>query len=270
MGWRFRKSFKVFPGVRLNIGKKGITSATFGKGWFSTNVSKRGVYQNFNVPGTGISYRSKVETANSHYGEMQTVSASTFPVGAIAFVMTFVGSLFLGSIIVSITKTPNTPAASPPTAPYADSTTTQVKPVTPPVTKSETTRKYGATAGRSLVVIAENANLRETANQTGEIIQTLPSGALLEMLKQKGPWFMVGYGRVRGWVHGNTVQFNDGISKDDTAIPSSAYSYSPPSYSSPSTGSSYDSYGSKNVHVKGYYRKNGTYVSPHYRRSGRR
>lgn len=37
-----------------------------------------------------------------------------------------------------------------------------------------------------------------------------------------------------------------------------SYSYTP-SYS-----------GSKTVHVRGYYRKNGTYVQPHYRRSPRR
>ncbi len=59
MGWRFRKSFKIFPGVRLNLGKKGITSATVGRGgWFSTNLSKRGIRQNINVPGTGVTYQS--------------------------------------------------------------------------------------------------------------------------------------------------------------------------------------------------------------------
>ncbi len=59
MGWRFRKSIKVFPGVRLNFGKKGFTSATFGRGWFSSNISKRGVKHTFSVPGTGISYQTE-------------------------------------------------------------------------------------------------------------------------------------------------------------------------------------------------------------------
>ena len=60
MGWFFRKSIKVFPGVRLNIGKKGITSATVGKGgWFSTNIGQKGVKHNFNVPGTGLRYQTK-------------------------------------------------------------------------------------------------------------------------------------------------------------------------------------------------------------------
>src|SRR5436190_325666 len=60
MGWLFRKSVKIFPGIRLNFGKKGPTSATIGKGgWFSTNVSPKGVRHNFNVPGTGIRYQTK-------------------------------------------------------------------------------------------------------------------------------------------------------------------------------------------------------------------
>jgi hypothetical protein len=59
MGWRFRKSFKILPGIRMNFGKKGFSSFTFGKGWFSTNVSSKGTHQNFNIPGTGITYRTQ-------------------------------------------------------------------------------------------------------------------------------------------------------------------------------------------------------------------
>lgn len=58
MGWRFRKSIKIFPGIRMNLGKKGVSSFTFGKGWFSTNVSSKGIHQNFNILGTGITYRT--------------------------------------------------------------------------------------------------------------------------------------------------------------------------------------------------------------------
>lgn len=65
MGFRFRKSIKILPGVRLNIGKKGINSTTIGKGWTSTNVGRNGISQNFNLPGTGISYRTKVIDSNT-------------------------------------------------------------------------------------------------------------------------------------------------------------------------------------------------------------
>ena len=64
MSWRFRKTFKVMPGVKLNLSRHGV-STTFGKGPFSTNVGPRGVYSNVNIPGTGISYRHKIHGASS-------------------------------------------------------------------------------------------------------------------------------------------------------------------------------------------------------------
>ena len=45
MGWRFRHSFKVIPGVRLNLSKTGL-SASIGGGPFTMNVGPRGVYGN--------------------------------------------------------------------------------------------------------------------------------------------------------------------------------------------------------------------------------
>jgi len=43
MSWRFRKTFKVLPGVKLNLSRHGL-SATFGVAPFSLNVGPRGVY----------------------------------------------------------------------------------------------------------------------------------------------------------------------------------------------------------------------------------
>ena len=59
MGWRFRKSVKIFPGVRLNFGKRGSTSTTIGGKWLKTNVSGRGVRHTLSVPGTGVSYQTE-------------------------------------------------------------------------------------------------------------------------------------------------------------------------------------------------------------------
>ncbi len=59
MSWRFRKSFKVIPGVRLNLTARGL-SATFGAAPFSVNVGPRGVYRNTSIPGTGIWERHRI------------------------------------------------------------------------------------------------------------------------------------------------------------------------------------------------------------------
>ncbi len=58
MGWRFRQSFKVIPGVRLNLSKSGL-SCSIGGAPFTMNVGPRGVYGTASLPGTGISYRQR-------------------------------------------------------------------------------------------------------------------------------------------------------------------------------------------------------------------
>ena len=61
MGFRFRKSIKLFPGVRLNVSKSG-TSFTVGRPGASINVGKRGRYANIGIPGTGLSWRVRLDT----------------------------------------------------------------------------------------------------------------------------------------------------------------------------------------------------------------
>lgn len=64
MAFRFRKSIKIAPGVRLNVGKKG-GSFTVGRRGSSVNFGSRGVHSNVGIPGTGLSYRSKIAGSTS-------------------------------------------------------------------------------------------------------------------------------------------------------------------------------------------------------------
>ena len=58
MGFRFRKSFKIAPGVKVNFGKKGVGTSLGGKGFrVSINSSGRRT-TTVGIPGTGISYSS--------------------------------------------------------------------------------------------------------------------------------------------------------------------------------------------------------------------
>jgi hypothetical protein len=56
MGWRFRRTFKVLPGVRLNVSKSGI-STSIGGAPFTVNLSSRGIQSTASIPGTGLSFR---------------------------------------------------------------------------------------------------------------------------------------------------------------------------------------------------------------------
>lgn len=65
MGWRFRHSFKVIPGVRLNLSKSGL-SCSIGGAPVTLNVGTRGVYGTASLPGTGISYRQRFGGSEAH------------------------------------------------------------------------------------------------------------------------------------------------------------------------------------------------------------
>jgi hypothetical protein len=66
MGWRFRKSFKVIPGLRLNLSKSGL-SASIGGAPVTLNIGQHGLMGTVSIPGTGISYRQHFASeANPH------------------------------------------------------------------------------------------------------------------------------------------------------------------------------------------------------------
>ena len=61
MAFRFRKSFKLMPGIRLNIGKNGISSIGVGPRGASVSIGKQGTYANVGLSGTGISFRERID-----------------------------------------------------------------------------------------------------------------------------------------------------------------------------------------------------------------
>jgi hypothetical protein len=64
MGLRFRKSFKLAPGVRLNVSGGGM-SWSLGPRGASVSIGKRGTYFNASLPGTGLSSRTRLDPAPS-------------------------------------------------------------------------------------------------------------------------------------------------------------------------------------------------------------
>ena len=69
MSFRFRRRLRLFPGVRLNVSRSGL-SASIGPRGLSVTVGKRGTYLNAGAPGTGLSVRERLATATSP--EVQT------------------------------------------------------------------------------------------------------------------------------------------------------------------------------------------------------
>ncbi len=78
MGWRFRKSFKIIPGVRLNLSRSGL-SASVGGAPITLNVGPRGLFGTASLPGTGISYRQKFGDATEPVAHSSTPPLDVVP-----------------------------------------------------------------------------------------------------------------------------------------------------------------------------------------------
>lgn len=63
MGWRFRRSVKIAPGVRLNLGSKSWGISTGTRGFRISSNTKSGTQVSAGIPGTGLSYRKKISSA---------------------------------------------------------------------------------------------------------------------------------------------------------------------------------------------------------------
>ena len=59
MGLKFRKSFNLTSGIKMNMNKKSVSTSLGTKG-LSVNTGTKGTFFNVGLPGTGISYRTKI------------------------------------------------------------------------------------------------------------------------------------------------------------------------------------------------------------------
>ena len=64
MGLRFRRTITILPGVRLNLSKSGV-SLSLGPRGASVNIGGRGTYANVDLPGSGLSYRTRLGGSKS-------------------------------------------------------------------------------------------------------------------------------------------------------------------------------------------------------------
>ncbi|PFN11863.1 DUF4236 domain-containing protein [Bacillus cereus] len=59
MGFKFRKSIKVAPGVKVNLSSKGVGMSVGGKG-ARVSVGPSGTRLTSSIPGTGLSYEKRI------------------------------------------------------------------------------------------------------------------------------------------------------------------------------------------------------------------
>src|SRR5262245_59046212 len=90
MGFRFRKSIKLAPGLRMNVSSSGV-SCNIGPRGASISVGKRRTYLNTSIPGTGFSARERISGPSQRAQQtpsrvvIATVTVSVDDDGAVRF-----------------------------------------------------------------------------------------------------------------------------------------------------------------------------------------
>ncbi len=65
MGFRFRKSFNLGKGFKLNLSKSGIGYSFGFKGFRIGKTAKGNIRKTFTLPGTGLSYQTETKASNN-------------------------------------------------------------------------------------------------------------------------------------------------------------------------------------------------------------
>jgi hypothetical protein len=167
MGFRFQKRLNILPGVRVNLSKSGA-SASLGPRSADVNIGRNGVTTNAGIPGTGLSYRSKLGRHGGKFGILALVAGLGF------WAIQHPGK-------IEKTLAPAMPRATQAQAPER---------AQPPSANASTLR----------YVHREGSVLRETESSSGKSLKKEAKGASITLLQSDGDWAKVQDGDVIGWM----------------------------------------------------------------------
>jgi hypothetical protein len=171
MGFRFQKRISILPGVRINLSKSGA-SASIGPRGADVNIGAGGITTNAGIPGTGLSYRSKLGTHGSWLGVVLLV-------GALAF---WAGKHAMSGASAPEAKSPQVAAAS---APAAASPT--------------------AAAGIRYVHRAGSV-VRDAPKPSGHTLKKEAKGAQVTLVSESGGWAKITDGAITGYMRASVLK----------------------------------------------------------------
>lgn len=206
MGFRFRRSFKIAPGIRVNLNSKSTSVRIGPKGLgytFSSNGKKR---VTASIPGTGISYSEVVSPARRQpavpvqslqsSGVQRKANLWPWIIGLIGIVIAF--NVFGNAGSGANRNAAAVPAPPPPTAtalPTFSSPTSTARPSLAPSPPGV------EVAPEVRFVTASSLNIRSAPNTSGDIVAKASTGHEISVLEHGEGWLLVQTAAgLRGWV----------------------------------------------------------------------
>lgn len=210
MGWRFRRSIRIAPGVRINVSGSGISTSLGGRG-ATVNIGRSGMRATVGIPGTGISFSQRVG-GGSHAGGGGGVSSAGSSQAGGCMGMGCLGLFVL--VLLGMCMGPDEPSSrSYParTSPYDSSPYGG--------TSGYGTSAYSAAADtqtREWFYIHGTLNVRAEPRGSASIVRTLRRGDYVQL----GPKDANGWARLysAGSVEGYVYRASDLVQRQSPAV----------------------------------------------------
>ncbi len=188
MSWRFRDSIKLFPGVRLNVSKGGLSTSIGGPG-ATINLGRRGTRGTIGLPGTGISYSQLFGTGAPPPSSSDENGDPLYDVGEKIGRGCWSGCILLIGIVVAALFLVKWTETIP----------------TPPIAKSEQFASFSSespsvTAQESAYISAGVLNGRAEPNTQSAILTKLQRGDVVSVQERRGDWTKVVKGAITVWL----------------------------------------------------------------------
>ncbi len=214
MGWRFRRSFRVAPGMRLNVGKSGVTSLSLGGRGATLNLGRQGVTSTVSLPGTGLSYQHRFKNSPPAQQTQMLLPAAPTRGRTISIRACVVGAV----VVVGYLALRPPTASSPPPIPIAAVTA----PVLPAVvaTASAAVVRPQTIAPPTVIthspivpiptrqVVTAQANVRAAPSMSGTVVRTFLKGQVIQALQTENGWTRIAEqnGEPIGWMHNSVLK----------------------------------------------------------------
>lgn len=197
MGFRFRKSVKIIPGVRLNFSKSGISTSIGGPG-ATVNLSNRGTRHTLGIPGSGLSYSTFASRNSEGSGNTPTAGSTSNNLAS--------GCGCFSLIIAALVVVGQCSQPDGATAPSQASDKASTNPTTPADTKEEPS---GAALfydpGDTVYITASALNGRAAPSSNGPILTKLSRGSSARVIDRSGKWLKVAAGATAVWIASSHV-----------------------------------------------------------------
>lgn len=224
MGWRYRRSYKILPGLRMNVGSRGVTSFSLGGRGVTVNMSKRGTKTTYSLPGTGISYQT--QTKRHQAAKLPPLAASpvvqaprTQPQRKPLKTYAAVGAAaVIGYLVLRPVPPPQQPVtasqrnASAPAAATSVAQSSLSSLIAPAMAADALGQGMSSSRAERLAarkaVTTTGANVRSTPSLSGAVVKVLGAGTPVQVVAAEGSWNRIldASGEALGWVHGSILR----------------------------------------------------------------